>query len=167
MTRKKIAFLENFASRLHEAMRTAGHASGRSTSGIDIHQLVEITGYSAQMCRKYLRGEAMPEPIKLHEIAQRLGVSPGWLLFGHATETTEKFPQTYIHINQHCLRTLFEKAETLYEQQKNTTQRTDFLMNLVHNISQTNLSEAQSHQMIDLALTSATHFIQDAPTEMT
>lgn len=166
MTTKKIAFVEHFANRLHEAMRAAGHASGRSTSGIDIHQLVEITGYSAQMCRKYLRGEAMPDPMKLHEIAQHLGVSPGWLLFGHAIETTEKFPQTYLYVNQQNLRTLFEKAEALYQQQKNTAQRTDFLMNLVHNISQTNLSEAQSHQMIELALSSATHFIQDALTEM-
>lgn len=166
MTKKKIAFVEHFASRLHEAMRAAGHASGRSTSGIDIHQLVEITGYSAQMCRKYLRGEAMPEPIKLHEIAQRLGVSPGWLLFGHAIETTEKFPQTHIRINQHSLRTLFEKAEVLYQQQENTDQRTDFLMNLVRNISQANLSETQSHQMIELALSSAIHFTQDSSTNM-
>src|SRR3546814_19330151 len=79
---KKVDLTKQFAYRLRDAMIAAGFNSQRSTSGVCIHKLAEITGYSVQICRKYLRGEAIPEPVKLVEIAAKLQVSAGWLLFG-------------------------------------------------------------------------------------
>src|SRR5215207_3682155 len=81
---EKVNLTKQFAYRLRDAMLAAGFNSQRSTSGVCIHKLAEITGYSVQICRKYLRGEAIPEPVKLIEIAKKLQVSPGWLLFGDA-----------------------------------------------------------------------------------
>ncbi len=81
---EKVDLTQQFAYRLRDAMIAAGFNSQRSTSGVSIHKLAEITGYSVQICRKYLRGEAIPEPLKLVEIAERLNVSAGWLLFGDA-----------------------------------------------------------------------------------
>ena len=82
---EKVNLTKQFAYRLNrDAMINAGFNSQRSTSGVCIHKLAEITGYSLQICRKYLRGEAIPEPIKLVEIAAKTDVSPGSLLFGDA-----------------------------------------------------------------------------------
>src|SRR5580692_1281071 len=81
---EKVDLTKQFSYRLRDAMIAAGFNSQRSTSGVCIHKLAEITGYSVQICRKYLRGEAIPEPLKLAEIAAKLHVSPGWLLFGDA-----------------------------------------------------------------------------------
>src|SRR5690606_23912390 len=82
ITMEKVDLSKQFSLRLRDAMIQAGFNSSRSTSGIDIHKLVEITGYSEQICRKYLKGNAIPEPAKMVDIAEALGVSPGWLLFG-------------------------------------------------------------------------------------
>lgn len=90
---EKVNLAKQFANRLRDAMIAAGFNSQRSTSGVCIHTLSEITGYSVQICRKYLRGEAIPDPVKLREIAVKIHVSPGWLLFGDSCndqETTQK-----------------------------------------------------------------------------
>ena len=60
---EKVNLTKQFAYRLRDAMIAAGFNSQRSTSGVCIHKLAEITGYSVQICRKYLRGEAIPEPL--------------------------------------------------------------------------------------------------------
>ena len=157
---------EQFALRLQPAMINAGHASQRSTSGIDIHQLVDITGYSAQICRKYLRGEAMPDPMKLHEIAKKLGVSPGWLLFGNEAENPAGFPHQYLHIHKDILHAIFKKADILYKQEGCAIKRADYLVALAQEISELKVDAAQSNQIIDIALSSATHFHKTEKTEV-
>ena len=158
MTVLKSTILAQFANRLQEAMIAAGHTSQRSTCGIDINKLVDITGYSSQICHKYLRGEAMPEPLKIHDIAKKLNVSPGWLLFGNPVEKPVDFPHHYLHIHQDILRTLFEKAEVLYKTGTSAAQRANLLTDLAHKISQLQLDKAQSDEIIDLALSAAIHF---------
>lgn len=75
-------FYHEFAERLKQSMLTAGLRSTRSPSGVCVQSLADMTGYSLQICRRYLKGEVIPEPNKLLIIAKRLNVTPGWLLFG-------------------------------------------------------------------------------------
>lgn len=92
---EKVNLAKQFADRLRDAMIAAGFNSQRSTSGVCIHKLAEITGYSVQICRKYLRGEAIPDPVKLREIAVKIHVSPGWLLFGDSHNDQGITPKKY------------------------------------------------------------------------
>jgi len=80
---EKDDLMKHFASRLREAMIAAGFGSQRTPSGVNIQKLAQITRYSVQISRKYLRSEVIPEPTKLMDMAQELCVSPGWLLFGN------------------------------------------------------------------------------------
>ena len=148
---------KQFAIRLHEAMMAAGYYSQRSLSGVCINKLVEITGHSPQICRKYLRGEAIPEPIKLLQIATKLNVSAGWLLFGdqHSGHYDSQYTLT---ISKSLLHYIFTQADELYNTEHSIDERSDFLLDLAKDISQINASEEQSKKIIDLALASARHF---------
>ena len=154
---EKINFTETFAERLRESMISAGFHSQRSTSGVDIHKLADITGYSPQICRKYLRGQAIPEPTKLSDIAARLDVSPGWLLFGDTQAPTHAAMDS-ITISKKLLHYIFMQAYPLYHAERSGEEISDFLLDLVNNISQINGNEEQSQKIIDLTLSSIRHF---------
>lgn len=154
---EKIDLTKQFACRLRDALIAAGFNSQRSTSGVNIHQLVEITGYSPQICRKYLRGQAIPEPAKLVEIAAKLHVSPGWLLFGDMSRDRNESTDT-LTISKTLIRYIFERAYTLYNSGRTQHEIADFLMELARDVSQINATDAQSQKIIDLALSSASHF---------
>lgn len=148
---------EDFASRLKNAMLAANFDSKRSTSGVCIHKLAEMTGYSVQICRRYLRGEAVPELSKLIGIAETLGVTPGWLLFGddpinHQNKTAD------IRISKELLHYLFTQASTLYHDRTDGKEIADFLLELLNDISEINASDEQSKKIIDLAMASIKHF---------
>ena len=153
----KIQLAEQFSKRLHDAMLTAGHHATRSSSGVDIHALVEITGYSSQICRKYLRGEAIPEPNKLLEIAQALDTSAGWLLFGEK-KTPLTPPENYLLLNKTLLHYLLTQAAPIYQTEPDNPEVPAFLTALAEDLSQISADEAQSKRIIDLALSSATRF---------
>ncbi|RUR12012.1 helix-turn-helix domain-containing protein [Legionella sp. km772] len=154
---EKIDLTKQFSHRLREAMINAGFNSHRSSSGVSIQQLAEITGYSLQICRKYLRGEAIPEPLKLVEIAQQLKVSAGWLLFGEASiESYNKRDQ--ITISKNLLHYMFSKAASLYNAPNMENQVSDFLIELINDVSLIHATEEQSKKIIDLAIASVRHF---------
>ncbi|MDF1683896.1 MAG: transcriptional regulator [Legionellaceae bacterium] len=153
----KIQLAEQFSKRLLDAMRASGHHATRSSSGVDVHALVEITGYSSQICRKYLRGEAVPEPNKLLEIAQALDTTAGWLLFGEAQAALTP-PENYVLLNKALLHYLLTQAAPIYQTEPDNPEVPEFLTELADNISQISADEAQSKQIIDLALSSATRF---------
>ncbi|KTD58460.1 putative transcriptional regulator [Legionella sainthelensi] len=148
---------KQFADRLRDAMITAGYNSQRSTSGVCIHKLSEITGYSLQICRKYLRGEAIPEPIKLIDIAAKLQVSPGWLLFGDPLHDQE-ISQDKISINKTLLHYIIAKSSYLYNSSLSEPEISRFLLELINDVSLINADENQSKKIIDLALASVKHF---------
>lgn len=154
---EKIDLTKQFAYRLRDAMINAGFNSHRSATGVSINQLAEITGYSVQICRKYLRGEAIPEPVKLVEIAQQLKVSPGWLLFGDAAVEQNK-DRDQLSINKNLLHYIFSKATALYNAHNMENQVPDFLIELIEDVSLINANEEQSKKIIDLALASVRHF---------
>lgn len=154
---EKVDLTNQFAYRLRDAMINAGFNSQRSNSGVSIHKLAEITGYSLQICRKYLRGEAIPEPVKLVEIAEKLKVSAGWLLFGEASDhISQENPK--IIINKNLLHYIFSKATYLYNQHHMEKEIPDFLIELINDVSLINASEEQSKKIIDLAIASVKHF---------
>lgn len=154
---EKVNLTKQFSFRLRDAMIAAGYNSQRSTSGVCIHKLAEITGYSLQICRKYLRGEAIPEPVKLVEIAARLQVSPGWLLFGDAHDDLN-VTQTKMTLSKNLLHYIFSKAGCLYNGALKEHDVPDFLMELINDVSLINANEEQSKKIIDLALASVKHF---------
>lgn len=154
---EKVNLTKQFAYRLRDAMIAAGYNSQRSTSGVCIHKLAEMTGYSVQICRKYLRGEAIPEPVKLVEIASKLNVSPGWLLFGDANNEYGK-SQDRLTISKNLLHYIFTKAACLYNRELMENEVPDFLIDLINDISLINATEEQSKKIIDLAIASVKHF---------
>lgn len=158
---EKINLIQQFSRRLADAMIAKGYQSSRSTSGVDIHKLVEMTGYSPQICRKYLRGQVIPEPAKLTELAAKLDVSPGWLLFGDS-HSNAGVVENKVTISHDLLHYIFAHANQLYKSTDPSTQETpDFLLNLTREISQIETSDEQSKKIIDLALSSANHFKRD------
>ncbi|KTD19694.1 helix-turn-helix domain-containing protein [Legionella londiniensis] len=154
---EKVDLTKQFAYRLRDTLIAAGYNSQRSTSGVNIHKLAEITGYSPQICRKYLRGQAIPEPGKLVEIAEKLHVSPGWLLFGDSH--SDRFgSEDEITIKKSLLHYIFTQAKTLYNAAASDSDVSDFLLDLANDVSQINANEEQSKKIIDLALSSIRHF---------
>jgi transcriptional regulator with XRE-family HTH domain len=151
---EKVDLTKQFAYRLRDAMIAAGFNSQRSTSGVCIHKLAEMTGYSLQICRKYLRGEAIPEPVKLIEIASKLKVSPGWLLFGDSHNDTLSTKEQII-ISKNLLLYILNQSQNLYNAGKEVP---GFLLDLINDVSQINTSEEQAKKIIDLALLSLKHF---------
>jgi hypothetical protein len=154
---EKVDLTKQFAYRLRDAMLAAGLNSKRSTSGVCIHKLAEMTGYSVQICRKYLRGEAIPEPVKLMEIASSLAVAPGWLLFGDSHQD-KSLPLDTITISKNLLQYIFTSATCLYNTENFRKELPDFLLELINDVSHINASEEQSKKIIDLALSSIKHF---------
>ena len=152
----KTDLTKHFAERLRTSMIASGFNSQRSTSGVSIHKLADITGYSLQICRKYLRGEAIPEPVKLIEIASTLQVSPGWLLFGDLQDGSVL--KKNISINKEVLHYTLVQATCLYRQSTLSDDVPSFLMDLLSDISQINANEEQAKKIIDLAFSSAKHF---------
>lgn len=154
---EKVDLTKQFAYRLRDAMLAAGFNSQRSTSGVCIHKLAEITGYSVQICRKYLRGEAIPEPFKIVELAAKLNVSPGWLLFGDS-HNDNPVSHDKIIISKILLHYVFTRAAKLYNTANQNNEVPGFLLELINDVSQINASEEQSKKIIDLALSSINHF---------
>lgn len=154
---QNLTIAQQFAMRLKEAMLRAGFNSHRSPTGVSMPKLVEITGYSPQICRRYLKGEAIPEPGKLQVIALKLKVSPGWLLFGSAHDEITLTDDDII-IKRNLLHYVFKKAILLYSNSSLGEDVPNFLMELIDDVRNIEASEAQSKKIIDLVVDSIKHF---------
>lgn len=72
-----------FAARLVEAMLDKGLAAKRhARSGVDAAELARIAGVTLEMGRRYVSGEALPDPERMKIIADWLGVMLPWLRDG-------------------------------------------------------------------------------------
>ncbi len=150
---EKSKLTHQFADRLRASLIKSEYGSNRSPYGVNINKFAKMTGYSPQICRRYLRGEAIPEPNKLAEIANELKVSPGWLLFGDCHTATLDDNENKITISKDLLHYIFTHANNLYTS-KNTQKEMlpKFLLELTNNVSQINTDNEQSKKIIDLAL---------------
>jgi transcriptional regulator with XRE-family HTH domain len=152
---------QQFAARLRDALLAKGYHSARSPYGVQVQKFAEVTGHSVQICRKYLRGQAIPESIKLMEIAEHLGVAPGWLLFGDC-HSHHPMQVNKITINKDLLHYIYTHISAL--QQPEAQQReffSTFFVNLAQDIGFISDDVDQSKKIIDLAL-STLHKAQNA-----
>ncbi len=143
-----------FAYRLKEAMIAAGFNSVRSPSGVNLAVLQTITGYSVQICRKYIRGDALPDISKTIAIAAHLNVSPAWLLFGE-TNVCKQPASQYIAIQPallyHIFKTLLKEICTFQE----IDDMADLLLSLTGDIATIHAPNADLKKIIELTLSSA------------
>lgn len=143
---------QQFALRLRDALLAKGYSSARSLSGINMQKFAELTGHSLQICRKYLRGQVVPESKKLIEIARHLEVSPGWLLFGDCHGQTHG-EENKITINKELLQYIYVHVSSLLEpQQEQTEFCSQFFMSLAQDVSHISDDLEQSKKIIDLAI---------------
>ena len=154
----------SFAERLRISLIKAGLDSTRSSSGVDIMKFAKMIDHTPQICRKYLRGETIPEPKKLTEIATHLDVSPGWLLFGdsHGQKEHEK---NKITINKNILHHLFTHISQLCSTQNSSEVLPNFWLELTEDLQEFNNHEEKSKKMIDIALSSFKHLSQSKKNE--
>jgi transcriptional regulator with XRE-family HTH domain len=155
---EKTELAKQFSLRLKEAMLAANLSSTRSTSGVCIHKLAEMTGYSLQICRRYLSGQAMPEAPKLMELAIHLGVTPGWLLFGDNPQQGSGLDDNIV-ISKNILSYIFSNAANLYQKSPKSDEVSSFLVKLIEDVSQiATRNEDESKKIIDLTFGSAKYF---------
>jgi hypothetical protein len=146
----------SFAERLRTSLINAGYHSSRSSTGVHILKFANAINYSPQICRKYLRGQAIPEPQKLYEIAAHLNVSPGWLLFGDC-HAQEELQSNKITISKNLLHHLFKHISELCSPIPSPQYLPNFWLELTQDIQELNTDEEQSKKIIDLALSSYKH----------
>ncbi len=147
----------SFAERLRTSLMNGGYQSSRGISGVHVSKFASAIGYSPQICRKYLRGEAIPEPQKLYEIAEHLNVSPGWLLFGDS-HATQDLQSNKITISKNLLHHLFKHISELCGPIPSPQYLPNFWLELTQDIQGLNTDEEQSKKIMDLALSSYKYF---------
>lgn len=148
---------KNFSNRLVNAMTSNGYIASRSPSGICMTTLSTFAGASEQICRRYIRGDALPDYDKIVKIAEHLNVSPGWLLFD-TQEPTETAPQQK-PIDDDLLRYILTKSFQLYrEETGNTDDYADFVLRLLRDVREIDTSKENLHKIIGLAVGSISSF---------
>lgn len=151
-TLQKTDLNQQFAVRLRDALLAKGYVSSRSPSGVHVQKFADLTGHSLQICRKYLRGQAIPESRKLIEISEKLDVSPGWLLFGDC-HGQRHGAENKITINKELLHYIYVHVSALYQFQASQPDFcSEFFMTLTQDVSQISNDIEQSKKIIDLAI---------------
>lgn len=138
-----------FSHRLLDAMKTNGHTDSRSPNGICMNTLAEFAGASVQICRRYVRGDALPDYDKIVSIATHLKISPSWLLFG------EKDSSKFTQIDNELLLYIITRCSELYfGKNEETEEFSQFVIKLVKEVQKINGNPETLEHVIDLALDS-------------
>ena len=138
-------------------MKSNGHMASRSPSGICMTTLAAIADASEQICRRYIRGDALPDHDRVVRIAGSLTVSPGWLLFGdqNLLETAHA-PKP---IDDDLLHYILTKSFELYREEiGNTDDYADFVLGLIHYVREIDTSKENLYKIIELAVGSISSF---------
>ncbi len=139
---------KTFSNRLIEAMKSSGHTASRSPSGICITTLAKFAGASEQICRRYIRGDGLPDYEKVVGIAACLNVSPGWLLFGEQNQPEQVKP-----IDEDTMRYILNESYSAF---KNETENADdfgnFVLELTRDVREISTSKEMLHKIIDMAV---------------
>lgn len=148
---------KDFSLRLIKAMKDKGHIASRSPNGICMSTLSRFAGASEQICRRYIRGDALPDYDKVINIAEHLQISPGWLLFGERDQIARARQQNLI--DQQLLYYILKKSHHLYrEETGNTDDYADFVMELVRDVREIDTSSENIRKIIDLAISSISSY---------
>ena len=148
---------KSFSKRLIDAMKACGHAASRSPNGICIRTLSEFAGASEQICRRYIRGDALPDYEKVVNIATALNTSPGWLLFGeHNQARATHLPKA---ISDDLLHYILSKSHQLYQDETvETEDYADFVLELIRDVREIDTSKENLEKIIDLAVSSISSY---------
>lgn len=144
---------KNFSNRLIDAMKLKGYVTSRSPNGICMKTLSQFAGASEQICRRYIRGAALPDYDKLINIAACLNVLPGWLLFGEKTQS-EAEQQS----NDDLLQYILKASHHLYREESANDEYADFVLGLLRDIRKIDTSKANLLKIIDLAIDSISSY---------
>ena len=148
---------KEFSERLIDAMKSKGYTASRSPRGICIQTLSKFAGASEQICRRYLRGDALPDYEKVKNIAQNLSVSAGWLLFGEQDiSNSQSQPK---QVDEDLLHYILTKSHHLYQKETgNTDDYADFVLGLIRDVRKIHTSRENIQKIIDLALDSISSY---------
>lgn len=141
---------KDFSNRLISSMKASGYIASRSPNGICMKKLSEFAGASEQICRRYIRGDALPDYKKIIKIAHHLNISPGWLLFGEEeiciTERKTDFEENILHY-------ILKHSHRLYPvSQGGNSDYADFVLELFKEVLSIDTSENNLLKIIDLAI---------------
>lgn len=78
----QVSHLSTFNERLGNEMIKKNFVIGNTKKRPDVIALAKSVDCSADMARRYLRGENIPSLESIDKIASWLGISPAWLLYG-------------------------------------------------------------------------------------
>ncbi|MDP3559286.1 MAG: helix-turn-helix transcriptional regulator [Legionellaceae bacterium] len=144
---------KDFSNRLIESMKANGYAVSRSPSGICMRTLAKFAGASEQICRRYIRGEALPDYEKILRIAHHLNTAPGYLLFGDPVNTKSTV------IEDDLLHYILSKSYHLYrEETGNTDDYANFVLELIRDVREIDTSKENLEKIINLAVSSISSY---------
>lgn len=148
-----------FSSRLIDAMKNAGYGTTRSPNGICIKTLADITNASEQICRRYIRGEALPDYAKILKISSQLRVSPGWLLFGEDNDDGSALKtKSSIFIERELLEHIILKSLELLIIMKDKQELAPFIMDIIDDVTQIDANKEDLLKIIEISVNSAIRF---------
>lgn len=144
---------KSFSYRLIDAMKTNGYIDSRSPNGICMNTLAEFSGASVQICRRYIRGDALPDYDRIVSIATHLKIAPSWLLFG------EKDASQFTQIDTELMSYILHRCSELYfGTNEKTHEFTQFVMKLIREVQKIGGHREMLEHVINLALDSVTAF---------
>ena len=118
-----------------------------------IRTLAEFAGASEQICRRYIRGDALPDYDKVVSIATHLKISPSWLLFG------ENDGSKLTQIDNELMGYIINRCSVLYfGLDEKTEEFTQFVIQLIREVQKINGNRETLEHVINLALDSVTSF---------
>lgn len=140
----------SFANRLIKTLKDKGFTASRSPNGICIKSLADMVGASEQICRRYIRGDALPDYEKIKQLANALAINPGWLLFGD-----EGVSSNNTEIEKNVLHYILKHSHRLYPvSQGGNSDYADFVIELFNEVRSIETSESNLKKIIDLAISS-------------
>lgn len=149
---------KEFAERLVYTMKLRGYIASRSPNGICMKTLADFADASEQICRRYIRGEALPSHEKMIKIAQHLEVSPAWLVFGDEAKT-----KLNAGIDDELLHYILKRIHELYRHEASAMDDfADFVLGLIKDIREIETSRENLEKIIDLAVASISSFRHQA-----
>lgn len=151
----------SFSSRLIQTLKDKGHTASRSPNGICIKTLADFTGASEQICRRYIRGDALPDYEKVKQLALHLQVNPGWLLFG---EEGHSAPQKNV-TDETLLHYILKQSHHLYPVSHGSNDDyADFVLGLIKEVRSIDTSKNNLLKIIDLAIGSISSYEENEKT---
>ncbi|HAT8692463.1 TPA: helix-turn-helix transcriptional regulator [Legionella pneumophila] len=146
---------QSFANRLMQTLKEKGHTASRSPNGICTKTLAEFTDASEQICRRYIRGDALPDYEKIKKLSKHLDVNPGWLLFGDEGLVTPKRNE----MDETLLHYILKHSHHLYPvSHGNNDDYADFVLGLIKEVKAIDTSENNLLKIIDLAISSISSY---------